>query len=234
MSNKTAIVVGAGIVGLATARALAVSGYRVTVIERNSRAVDASIRNFGMIWPIGQPDGYLYDTAVRSKEIWLEICAAAGIWHDRVGSLHLAYHRDEWDVLHELASVYAHRGYQLLDADAVALRSKSALQNGLLGGLYSDEEMIVNPRLAIPAVATWLAEKHGVVFIWNTAATSIAHPNLRAGEQIFTADEIYVCSGADFETLFPAEFAAREITKCKLQMLKLATRPGNNRLGAAL
>ena len=35
MNNKSAIVVGAGILGLATARSLAEKGYAVTVIERS-------------------------------------------------------------------------------------------------------------------------------------------------------------------------------------------------------
>ena len=34
---KTAIVIGAGIVGLATARALSIRGYQVTIIERHDR-----------------------------------------------------------------------------------------------------------------------------------------------------------------------------------------------------
>src|SRR5471030_1179956 len=99
--KRSAIVIGAGIVGLATARALAIRGYSVTVFERNERAVGASIRNFGIIWPIGQPDGKMYNRAMLSRSIWKEICTEAGIWHDEVGSFHLAYHDDELQVMTE-------------------------------------------------------------------------------------------------------------------------------------
>ena len=54
MSNKSAIVVGAGIVGLATARALAANGYDVSVFEKSSQAVGASIRDFGLILPFAE------------------------------------------------------------------------------------------------------------------------------------------------------------------------------------
>src|SRR5262245_45555306 len=112
--RKTAIVVGAGIVGLATARALGAKKYDVKVVERGERATGASIRNFGMIWPIGQPDGKLYERAILSRNIWRQICRDTGMWCDEVGSLHLAYNKSEWDVLCELVEVFGHRRYQLL------------------------------------------------------------------------------------------------------------------------
>ncbi len=101
---KNAIIIGAGIVGLATARALAVRGCKVTVFERSQQAVGASVRNFGMVWPIGQPTGEMYETALRSRAIWKKSCTEAGIWHNENGSLHLAYHDDEWAVLEEFVA----------------------------------------------------------------------------------------------------------------------------------
>src|SRR5882672_9931784 len=110
MSKKTAIVIGAGIVGLATARALALKGFAVSVYERNLKASGASVRNFGMIWPIGQPAGKQYERAIRSRNIWKETGDASDIWYDPVGSLHLAYHPDEWQVLQELFETFTAEG----------------------------------------------------------------------------------------------------------------------------
>lgn len=122
--KQNAVVIGAGIVGLALARALAIKGYAVDVIERSDRSVGASIRNFGMVWPIGQPTGKMYERALRSKSIWQEISNDGVCWHDPVGSLHVAYEKDEWVVLQELyEAMVGDRLVRLLDAD----RTKKSL-----------------------------------------------------------------------------------------------------------
>jgi len=223
--SKTAIVIGAGIVGLATARALAMRGYSVQVIDRSPQALGASIRNFGMIWPIGQPDGQLYERAMLSRRIWKEVCREAGIWYDKVGSL---------QVLEELRERFQHRNYLLLDAAETANGSPAVVREGLRGSLYSPDEMIVDPRTAIARIPAWLSERWGVRFVWGQAVTDVAYPAVYAGNNEWEADEIYVCSGADFETLYPHLFASAPITKCKLQMMRLAPQPGNWRIGPAL
>ena len=98
-------VVGAGIVGLAHALAAARRGHRVTVFERSERAVGASIRNFGMVWPIGQPPGPLRDRAMLSRQIWMDMATKGGFFYDPVGSLHLAYHPDELAVMEEFVAL---------------------------------------------------------------------------------------------------------------------------------
>ena len=56
-----------------------------------------------MLWPIGQPFGELRELAKQSVAIWLEVLEASGLWHERNGSLHLAYHADEAQILDEFA-----------------------------------------------------------------------------------------------------------------------------------
>jgi len=237
MASRSAIIIGAGIVGLATARALAAQGFSVKVFERSDRAVGASIRNFGMIWPIGQPVGKMYDRAMRSRNIWKEIAPRAGFWHEAAGSLHLAYHPDEWQVLQELHDQFRRegRGVRLLDKAAVVAASGAVRGEGLLGGLHSSDEVIVDPREAIGSLPGWLAEQYKVEFFWGKCVSYISDQIVYIGnEEEYEADLIFICNGADFETLYPEHFSEQPVTKCKLQMMRLVSQPDDWRIGPAL
>lgn len=237
MDSKKAIVIGAGIVGLATARALSLKGFSVKVFDRNPQATGASIRNFGMIWPIGQPEGKFYDRAIRSRNIWKETCTAANIWHESAGSLHLAYHTDEMEVLTELKDTFSKQGrdVSLLGKDEIASKYDAVNPENLIGGLYSSEEMIVDPRESIAELPAYFAEQYGVEFYWNKCVSYISDQTVYVGnDEDYEADIIFICSGADFETLYPEHFGKLPLTKCKLQMMRLAAQPGKWRIGTAL
>jgi FAD dependent oxidoreductase TIGR03364 len=237
MASRSAIVIGAGIVGLATARALAQQGFSVKVFERTDKAVGASIRNFGMIWPIGQTTGRMYDRAIRSRNVWKEIAPKADFWHEAAGSLHLAYHPDEWQVLQELHAVFIKEGrpVRLLDKDAVAALSGAVVTRGLLGGLHSLDEVIVDPREAIAALPGWLSEQYSIAFFWGKCVSYISDQIVYIGnDEEYEADLIFVCNGADFETLYPEHFSEQPVTKCKLQMMRLVSQPQEWRIGPAL
>ncbi len=126
-------IVGAGIVGLAHALAMAKRGYKVVVFERNPYAVGASIRNFGMIWPIGQPQGQLREHALKSRHIWQELASKAGFHLNQCGSLHLAYKEDELAVIKEFVTREADNQNQaLLTPSEVAAKSPAVITDGLL------------------------------------------------------------------------------------------------------
>lgn len=235
MSKKTAIVVGAGIVGLATARALAIRGYSVKIYERTLKASGASIRNFGMVWPIGQPAGKQYERAIKSRDRWKEIGNSSRLWYDAVGSLHLAYHKDEWQVLQELFEVFTKEGrdVHLLDKDAIVNKSAIANEKYCLGGLYSNEEIIVDPRNAISILPVYLQEKFDIQCNWGKTVTEVTNGQITIGSEIIQSDQIFICSGSDFETLYPEEYAKFPLTKCKLQMMRLLESE-TRRIGPAL
>lgn len=235
MTKTTEVaIIGAGIVGLAHALAAARRGYRVTVFERDDRAVGASIRNFGMVWPIGQPLGPLRDRALVSRRIWLDLAEQGGFFADPVGSLHLAYQPDEWQVLQEFFHLARDYPLQLLTPEQVAGKSSAAVTTGLLGALWSPTEVIVDPPQAISTLAALLADNFGVEFRFGATVTEVAYPELRVQGDRWQADQIFLCSGADFETLYPHLYQSSGITKAKLQMLRTVAQPQPWRLGPAL
>jgi FAD dependent oxidoreductase TIGR03364 len=237
-NNKTAdlAVIGAGIVGLAIAYTAAKKGLKVIVFERNTRAIGASVRNFGLIWPIGQAPGKAYERALNSRNVWLDLAGKAGFYTAQTGCLHLVYNQDELAVLEEFMATAPVHGYQcqLLTPEQVSEKSHAAITKGLLGGLWSTTELTVDPREVIAQLPSFLEEQYSVQFRFNTAVTSLDMPYIETATERWQADQVYVCSGSDFETLYPSVYAGSGITKCKLQMMRTLAQPEGWELGPAL
>jgi FAD dependent oxidoreductase TIGR03364 len=229
-------IVGAGIIGLAHAYLAARTGRQVSVFERDSRANGASVRNFGMIWPIGQPAGKMYQTALRSREIWLELLKDAGLPYLPTGSLHAAYRDDEAEVAKEFVELGKPLGYacEWLDARQTLEKTSALRKDGLIGALWSPTEMTVDPYRAISQIPAFLKERYGVNFHFNSPVKEIETNQLRSSDCSCQADFIVVANGDDFHTLFPEVFADTRLTRCKLQMLRTVAQPANWRLGPSL
>ena len=129
-------VVGGGIVGLAFAWEAARRGRSVVLFDRTARPRGASVRNFGMIWPIGQPPGPDYQRAMRSRERWLELRAKAGVWAAECGSLHVVYHADEDAVLREFAAGNPSVACEHMTAAETLRRFPAVNPDGLRGALH--------------------------------------------------------------------------------------------------
>ncbi len=230
------VIVGAGIMGLAHAYALAKRGRRVIVFERNARAMGASVRNFGMLWPIGQPAGIPLQTALRSRAIWLEVLRGSGLWYELTGSLHLAYHDLEATVLREFiaASPSGQYGCEWLDAEQITTQSAFINPTKLLGGMWSSTEICIDPREVIAGLPGWLHEAYNVQFEFNCAVTAYDQPTVMAGGKEWRAHNLLICSGEDFQTLYPEAFAASGLYRVKLQMLRSQAFGNELRIGPML
>jgi FAD dependent oxidoreductase TIGR03364 len=234
--NADVAIIGAGILGLAHAYAAARRGRRVVVFERDRQASRASIRNFGMIWPIGQPHGAMLQLALRSRSYWLEVLKETRLPYWPEGSLHLAYRDDEAAVAQEFAEIGPRLGYECtwLKRELVSERSSAVKLEQLIGGLWSPIELVVDPRLTLATVPGYLIERFGVEMRFGSAVRNVELPVVETASERWMVDRAIICSGDDFETLFPAVYSAAGLTRVKLQMLRTEAQPVGWRLGPAL
>lgn len=219
------IIVGAGIVGLAHALAAVKRGLKPLVIDRDAQANGASIRNFGFVTVTGQERGRVWSLARRSAAIWREIAPLAGIAIEQEGLILLARRPEAADVLRAFLRTEMGEPCTPLDRTEVATRLPM-LQGSFSAALLSHEDLRVESRTAIPLLARWLAEAHGVIFQRGTAVRAVESGAVQLADgRTLTAPAVIVCPGDDLATLFPEDIAQAGITRSFLQMLRLAA-PG--------
>lgn len=225
MTSFDVAVIGGGVIGLAhayaAARHLGPAG-RVALIERNIYAQGASIRNFGMLWPVGQPVGYRREIATQSRDIWHGLLTESGIWHQETGSVHVCYHDDEAQVVQEYLAGVDDEMVKWVDGAECLKMSPRLVQNGLRGGLYSATELQVDPRVVIREIPRHLATAHGVTLMFGQTAIGISDDgaiSLASGETL-KARHTFVCSGHDIRNLYPEILDNAGLIPCKLQMMR--------------
>lgn len=217
------IVVGAGIVGLGHALAAARRGKRVLVLDRDAQANGASIRNFGFVTVTGQEQGRVWELASRSASIWRDVAQSAGIGIAQQGLL-LAAQRPEAEAVID-AFLATDMGAGCTRLSAAQIAADWPMVCGARAGLLSHADLRVESPLAIPALTRWLAAAHQVEFVFGAAVQAVETGRVHTAAGTYEADAVVVCPGDDWATLFPETYAAAGITRCKLQMLRLAA-PG--------
>jgi D-hydroxyproline dehydrogenase subunit beta len=215
-------VVGAGIVGMACALAAARRGRRVVVIDRDAQANGASVRNFGFVTVTGQKRGAMWDRACRSRDVWAEVAPQAGVAILHQGLMMAARRAEAVAVLEAFLKTEMGEGCRLLTPGEVARDHPHLAGDGLLAALWSAHELRVESRQAIPRLAAWLAARRGVEFLWGAAALSVETGRVVTTQGVVEAGAVAVCPGDDLFSLFPERVSAAGVTRCKLQMLRLA------------
>jgi FAD dependent oxidoreductase TIGR03364 len=226
-------VVGAGIMGLATALAAARRGLRVVVIDRDAQANGASVRNFGFVTVSGQECGSMWARARRSSEVWREVATAADIPIVHTGVWMIARRAQSVDVLEAFMATGMAVDCHLLSPAEARRRCPQLAAPTMAAVLESTTELRVESREAVPRLAAWLAHEHGVTFMRNTLVRGIDMPSVHTSGGRVQADRVAVCPGDDFNGLYPERLALYPLTRCKLQMLRLAD-PGFRLPGALM
>jgi FAD dependent oxidoreductase TIGR03364 len=228
------IVIGAGIAGLAHAYTAALRGLRVAVVERDRRCVGASIRNFGFVTVTGQRAGDTWRRAMRSSEIWADIATAADIPVLHRGLWMIAQRPAARQVLEAFMHTPMAEACRLLEP-AEATRLAPALSVNNAGAvLHSPHELRVESRQAIPRLAAWLAEAHGVRFFYGETVTELALPRVRTSARTLFAERAVLCSGADLTGLAAPWLSQYPLALTRLQMLRVRPPPGFKLPGAVM
>ncbi|AJT43023.1 hypothetical protein UM93_09800 [Psychromicrobium lacuslunae] len=225
------LIVGAGIIGLSHAFHAVRRGLKVTVIDRDRRAVGASVRNFGHCCITAQ-SGELLELAQAGRPFWLEASSQAGFFASTAGALAVARSERELAVLSELSAARPLGQLELLSREQVATQLSGYAGADIIGGALLRDDLRVDPRQVVAALADWLAEQ-GVRFEWQTsfhfAQDGLAHTSRGS----FVAAQIIVCVGHDVDRLYPEIAATEQINRCGLQMARVAA-PRDLRLGPAV
>ncbi|GAA1984811.1 TIGR03364 family FAD-dependent oxidoreductase [Kitasatospora viridis] len=223
LDSADLVVVGAGIIGLAHAYEAVERGLSVAVIERNDRAVGASVRNFGHACATGlDGDGLRYGLAARER--WLRLSHDAGFWAARTGTVLVARAEDELAVLREFAELRGAEQVRLLDPAGVA--EKVPVGPGVVGGAYLTEDLRVDQREAVAAIARYLAGR-GVRFHWATNVHRVETGLVGTSRGEVHAGTVLLATGHDVDRHFPELAAKAAVRRCVLRMQRVANPHGD-------
>ncbi|MGU3502537.1 TIGR03364 family FAD-dependent oxidoreductase [Mycobacterium sp. C31M] len=230
------VIVGAGIIGLAHAAEAVHRGMSVQIVERDTVAVGASVRNFGHACITAQGDDLL-PTAQQSRRGWLRTAAQAGFWAPETGAVVLARSAGEAALLEEFRAARGDEAVHLLTASEAAARlggPDRAADPDIVGAAWFPADLRVDPRVTVASIADWLAAQPGVRFHWRTAALGCADGTVHTSRGPVRGRQVLVCVGHDLDRLYPVTAEENEVLRCRLQMALVAAPAGYRQDAAVL
>jgi L-2-hydroxyglutarate oxidase LhgO len=195
------LVVGAGVTGLAAARAIAARGRSTALIERHPRpGLDTSTRNSGVIHAgIYYPPGTLKARlCVEGRHLMYEFCREYDIPHARCGKIIVAGEDSEvaeLETLRARGTANGVEGLELVDTAFVARREPNVRARA---ALYSPESGIVNAEELVRTLLR-AAQAAGVMFLPRTcllgAEASADGVCVRTERETILADQVVNAAG---------------------------------------
>lgn len=188
------VVIGAGVIGLACARALALAGREVIVLERNDAfGAETSSRNSEVIHAglYYRPGGLRARLCVPGRKALYAYCEERGVNHSRCGKLVVATSDAEIGALHALKQVAEKNGVD--DLAFVTGAEAAALEPGLACAA------------ALLSPSTGIVDAHGLMLSYlgdiENAGGSLALSSSVTGGRV-AVDEIEIdVAGAEALTL---------------------------------
>jgi len=251
MERVDVAVIGAGVTGLASARALALGGRSVVVLERHQRpGQDTSTHNSGVIHAgMYYPPGSLKATlCVEGRRLLYAFCERYGVPHERCGKLIVA--RNDAEVA-EIEALFA-RGtangvedLELVDSGFVSLREPHVRASA---ALFSPATGIVDAETLVRTLLK-TGQDAGVIFLPGTRLLG-ADPDpggirLRTERETMLAatvvnaaglyaDDVSGMLGGERFTIYPCRGEYAELAPAKRSLVNGLVYPLPHRQGHSL
>ena len=205
MSGLRVVIVGAGIVGAACARALAVDGHAVTVLDDRPIGSGATAAGMGHVVAMDDSEAQ-FALCRRSQTLWDELAARGGalVESTRFGTLWVAADDDEMAEVDRKVQFFNERGVAAEVLDARQLHeAEPYLRPGLAGGLRVPGDSVVYPPTAARFLLDEAAALGASVRIGPSVAAITGH-EVRLGDgSTLTADHVINACGARAVRLTP-------------------------------
>ena len=174
--NVDTVVIGAGVIGLATARALALSGREVLVLEANPAiGMEISSRNSEVIHAglYYEPGSLKARTCVTGRQWLYDYCIRKGVPHRRLGKLIVASGQPQIEQLERIKSNAGRCGVNDLEwLDAPQLSAKEPAVRAE-AALWSPSTGIIDSHALMLSLQADLEAAGGIV-VCNSPVRSIA------------------------------------------------------------
>ncbi len=175
MDSIETVVIGAGVIGLATGRALAAAGQEVMVLEaeaaigtgtssRNSEVIHA-----GIYYPTGSLKARL---CVQGRQLLYGYCKAQGVAHRQVGKLIIAVNDPEMEQLSRHAAQAQANGVDDLQWLTAAQVRALEPEVSSVGGLFSPSTGILDTHEYMLSLQGDIESSGGTVVL-NTAVSGV-------------------------------------------------------------
>jgi glycine oxidase len=208
-SRYDAVIVGGGVIGLASAWRAARRGLRVAVLERERPAAGATGVAAGMLAPVGEAswgEESLLEINLESLRRWpgfareLESDASVDVGFAECGALHVALDRDEAEELRRRHELHRRLG---LDSEWLRGRQCRRLEPGLataaVGGVHAKHEAAADPRRLSAALLAALdlagAEVHSGAEVTSAGRAEDGWTVAVSDGRSFEAGSLVVASG---------------------------------------
>jgi glycine oxidase len=198
---RTVVIVGAGIIGLASAWRLAQRGWRVSVFDAKRAAGEASWAGAGMLSPGGEVDSdvALAKMALRSLGMYPEFVrelkeeSGLPVEYRKLGAIEVAIDDANAAALTQKAKRQA----------AIGIASEPCCYRGLDARLYPDDAS-VDPRTVTAALLT-VCRRRGIVIRENEPVTCVLADGsgVNTVRDDYRCDRVLIAAGAWSSALFP-------------------------------